>query len=423
MFSAVNSQYRSQQSHVISIAEKCIPWLLPALLLFSRALADITVVVVGLLFLYKSYIEKNWSWQSNTWFRLSIVFFLYLLFVNSPLSINSTDSLKYSVFFMRWPLFAAALAYWLLLDIERQKHFLKGLALVSAFVIFDTVWQYIYGIDLFGIPQHSADRLTGPFRGPVPGTLMLRVLFLLVLAALVFKVLNQSSLRTISYVFAVLIIGLLFIFITGERMAFLLFSMGTILILIGLSLNYRQSKRVVLSFILLTALILSVSMCFLPNTYDRTIHSVFIKLNDFSSSDYGVVFKAAKQTWLESPIWGSGLHTYREACESLAVLDTHNMQCTHPHNLYLHLSAETGVIGLVLYLMLLGAILVSSLRPLIIKKEWFLSAVSLAIFFASFWPLTGGISVFSNWIGALAWLGVGWILLLGNQCRVKPTTE
>jgi len=90
------------------------------------------------------------------------------------------------------------------------------------------------------------------------------------------------------------------------------------------------------------------------------------------------------------------------------------MTCTHAHNLYLQLAAETGVTGVLLFTCMLGAIYWAALAPLMRDKRWLLAALSFSVLSVCFWPLIGGISLLNNWVAALAWLGVGWVLAMRN---------
>ena len=157
-----------------------------------------------------------------------------------------------------------------------------------------------------------------------------------------------------------------------------------------------------------------------PATAERSVHSIFIKLASFADSDYGHVFSAAWQAWLEYPWFGSGIHTYQQVCEQMGVLNSHGMACTHPHNLYLQLAVETGLIGLGLFVLLLVAIYSAVLKPACSAKQYFTASLSIAVLTVSFWPLTGGISVLNNWIAALVWLGVGWVLAVSTEYKKVP---
>lgn len=402
--------------------QSVMPWLLPALLLFSRVIADITVLLTGILFLIWSFQQQNWQWTKQSWFRFSLLFWAYLLLLNVPFSVDSADSLLYAITFMRWPLFAAALCYWLLLGRDQQKHFLIALLLTSLFIGLDTGWQYITGVDWFGIQAAPENRLTGPFRNPVVGIMMVRVEFILLFAVTLFACL-QSVARQTLYIAAILIAFLLLIFTTGERMAFILCLTASLLVLFGLALQYPLNRRLImLGGLSLAILLLALSM-WLPETAQRMIFSSIDKLQNFRESDYGQVFRGAIEVWQHYPWLGSGLHSYKSVCNELGVLTNFPMACSHPHNLYLQIGAETGLVGVGLFSLLVSSIFHQALVPLWQGKSWLLMTISATILLLSFWPLIGGISILNNWVAALVWLGVGWALLMANyQQMINQTT-
>ena len=76
------------------------PYLLPLLLIFSRSLEDITIVLIGILFLYHSYKNIGWEWVKKKWFYFALIFSIYCLIVNSSMGIDPTETLAYSLFFI-----------------------------------------------------------------------------------------------------------------------------------------------------------------------------------------------------------------------------------------------------------------------------------------------------------------------------------
>ncbi|HYN54724.1 MAG TPA: O-antigen ligase family protein [Methylotenera sp.] len=409
------SQTRALSSAVIFIKiEQIIPWLLPILLLSSRSMADFTVLTLGLIFLLKSSLEKSWKWCSEPWFRMSLLFWAYLLLVNAPISIDFADSFLHALFFIRWPLFAAALAYWLLSSVKYQRHLIMALMAVTFFIVFDTWWQYFFDKDLFGHLKIGQDRLTGPFSRPIPGIMLLRIMFIPLFAGLIFQSL-KIPLRYILFTVMILSLGLLTIFVTGERMAFLLFVSGTSVISIGLWFEYPKLRIIISSGVFLLLGLLLATALFAPEMSNRTIFSLFLKLQDFASSDYGNVFNAAWYAWKENFILGSGFHTYKMVCEQLGVLAQMGMTCTHPHNLYLQIGAETGLVGLVLFVSLILFIYHAAMKSLIQAGAWYVCSLSFVVLSISFWPLIGGISILNNWVASLVWLGVGWVIAISSQ--------
>ena len=125
-----------------------IPFLLPFAIPFSRSVADICIVLIAILFLCRSYFENEWNWIKEGWIKFALAFFLYCIFIITPLSIDSLESLQYSIFFIRWPLFAIALGYWILNDIKSLKNFLITTFFVCLFLVLDTWYQYFFHVDI-----------------------------------------------------------------------------------------------------------------------------------------------------------------------------------------------------------------------------------------------------------------------------------
>ena len=394
-----------------------LPISLPLLLIFYRGVADFTVLLIGLIFLYRSYKSNNWQWVKQQWFIFSLIFWLYLLLINTPLSIDSSESALYSLAFIRWPLFAMAISMWLLNNNISQKYFLISLAVTLFFITLDVWWQYFFHYDFFGNPKYSfnPERLTGPFRdNPMPGIFLARYLFLILYLGFFLKYLG-SPLKNITFIFLVLAIGASTIFITGERMAFLIIISGVLIISAGLILHFKNFKKyITLGLVFIIGFITVFSFLF-PDTFYRTITSLIYKLQHFSDSDYMLVFNSAYAVWLESPFFGVGIHQYREACIALGFLGTGGGVCFHPHNISLELLSETGITGFVLYYSIIISVAFSIVRNFLHQKNWLLLFLSLTLLFVSFFPLIGGMSLFNNWIGAIIWLFVGWTLAVSNK--------
>jgi len=394
-----------------------LPISLPLLLIFYRGVADFTVLLIGLIFLYHSYKSNNWQWVKQQWFIFSLIFWLYLLLINTPLSINSSESALYSLAFIRWPLFAMAISMWLLNDNISQKYFLISLAVTLFFITLDVWWQYFFHYDFFGNPKYSfnPERLTGPFRdNPMPGIFLARYLFLILYLGFFLKYLS-SPLKNITFIFLILAIGASTIFITGERMAFLVIISGVLIISAGLILHFKNFKKyITLGLVFIIGFITVFSFLF-PDTFYRTITSLIYKLQHFSDSDYMLVFNSAYAVWLESPFFGVGIHQYREACIALGFWGTGGGVCFHPHNISLELLSETGITGFILYYSIIISVAFSIVRNFLHQKNWLLLFLSLTLLFVSFFPLIGGMSLFNNWIGAIIWLFVGWTLAVSNK--------
>ncbi|MGE4597452.1 MAG: O-antigen ligase family protein, partial [Methylophilaceae bacterium] len=212
--------------------------------------------------------------------------------------------------------------------------------------------------------------------------------------------------------------GLLTVFITGERMAFIIIFSGAILTLIGFFIEC-QTTRLHLVLILMLGLISFLTFSsFNPETAQRTFFSAIEKIQYLSTSDYGIVFKSAYDVWLESPILGVGIHQYRQACIDLELWGTGPGVCWHPHNISLELLSETGIIGFLLFYTIIISILIKIMKSFSKSKNWILLTLLLTFFFVCFFPFTSGISIFNNGFATIIWLMMGWLFVC-IKMRVK----
>jgi O-antigen ligase len=400
-----------------------LPYLLPFLLVFSRSLADITIVLISFLFLYHSYKNIGWRWIKEKWFCYALIFTIYCLTINSAISIKPTETLAYSLFFIRWPIFAMALSYWILNDIQSLKKFLVSMTIVLFFIIFDTWWQFIFDQDIFGFEKYSADRLTGPFKNnPHVGAWIAKLVLLPPMLLILYKKLKLQHYKIhLTYTFF-LVSSILFlsVFITGERMALLLILANIFIIFIGVVFDKMFSKkRMVILLLISFCGILYFANTF-PDTTQRAYFSSVEKIFNWRTSDYGLVWQSAYDVWMQSPVFGVGLHKYREACENLGTYGSSYLNaigggvCFHPHNISLQLLSETGIVGFILFYIMVCVLALSSLKTFYIKKLWLSFALVFNIIFTCFLPIATNTSFFANKYGAIVWLLIG-VMLSTNR--------
>jgi O-antigen ligase len=409
-----------------SFIKNNFPYFLPLLLIFSRTVADITIILVGILFLFHSYKNIEWEWVKEKWFCFALIFSAYCLTVNSVMSIHPIETLAYSIFFIRWPLFAIALSFYILNDFKSLKKFFVSMTIVLIFIIFDTWWQFFFEQDLLGFEQRHGNRLTGPFTSPHVGMWLAKLAMLPPLFLILY---NKYKLKEqenyLSYAFFIIsTILLLSVFITGERMSLLLTLASIFILFMGFIFAKLFSlKKVTILFLISCILILLFSISF-PDVTQRAFFSTIQKIFNWKTSDYGLVWKSAYDVWVEFPIFGAGLHKYREACENLGIYGTSYLQsigygvCFHPHNLSLQLLSETGLVGFILFNLMVLAIAISSLKKYYMNKQWLYFAIVFNIIFTCFLPIASGTSFFANKYGAIIWLLIG-VMLATNKIHVR----
>jgi len=404
------------------------PYLLPLLLIFSRAIADITIVLISILFFYYSFKKIGWGWLKEKWFFFALFFSAYCLTINSALSIDSAETFAYAFFFLRWPIFSMALAYWILSDLRSFKKFIISLTLLLLFIIFDTWWQFFFEQDLFGFEKFNENRLTGPFKdNPEVGTWLAKLVLLPPLLLILYdKYKLQIHQNYLTYAFFIIsTIVFLTIFITGERMQLLLILASILIVFFGLISEKIFSLKKISFLLLISISVILIFSTTFPETTQRAFYSTIEKIINWRSSDYALVWQSAYDVWMQSPLFGVGLHKYREACVNLGIYGTSHLNaigsgvCFHPHNISLQLLSETGIFGFIIFYLMVFYLAISSLKIYFKNSLWLSFALTFNIIFTCFLPIASSTSFFSNKYGAIIWLLIGVMLAVNRHFEAK----
>lgn len=399
--------------------EEYLPYFLPLFLIFSRVSADLIVILVSLFYITKSVIDKDFNWLHFSWIKFSFIFFLYLFFLNSFFSINPLDSIFYSISFIRWPIFASALYLWIFKTENSLKKFFTSTLLLMMFFVIDLWYQYLinkHGIFGLSTNDHIL-RLTVPFSNNfIPGRFILIYFFLLLTLYFFINYLENKKIN-LTYISLALLISFFTIFITGERMSLLIFATSTIIFEI---IMFFYNKKNLLKILFLNLLI--VFFCFLfffldPHASYRAITSTIEQILNFWESDYGIVFITSFNKFIQNNIFfGSGLHQFTLVEPIYGFNFMENTKIMHGHNLPLNLLVETGIVGLILFYLIVFILLKTISIKL--KNNFYLLLLLINLIYICFFPLHTHFSFTHNWMNASYWLIIG---LVSSMIKIYGT--
>ena len=145
------------------------------------------------------------------------------------------------------------------------------------------------------------------------------------------------------------------------------------------------------------------------------------KLNIYYSNREGLVKKIFK----EEIIIHNHVFLHLEPQHSpLIEYEQKNACNTHPHNFYIQLLAETGIIGFLFVFLLfifLAYLIIKNFIYLINKNPKRLSDSELVLlvgFFLTLWPLTTNGNFFNNWINLISFYPLGFYFYLNKRKNV-----
>ena len=176
-------------------------------------------------------------------------------------------------------------------------------------------------------------------------------------------------------------------FFSGNRMPFILFLISIIISLIFIK-KYRTFIFITFSSLLIFLMIFLNDNYEIKKKYISFFSNSFyiaqvlkneIK-NDFKESNilnkpgsgHGVIFSSAIHTWLENPVLGRGIKSFGITCRANQFIfipskteygGKKNRTCApHPHNYYLEILNDTGLVGLILLIIFLILISVKNIN-------------------------------------------------------------
>ena len=400
--------------------------LIPLTYITGPFLPDLILCIICVLFIIYS-IRKKFLKDIIVSRFIYITLFINLYFIFT--SINSSNillSLESTIFYFRFFLFSLAIAI-LILSHKRMIIDLMFIILTFSFIILiiSIAYELIFYKSIFGLCNgyvysgKPLDRVSGLFcKDLIIGNYFARLspIYAYLLYA---KFSNSKNVYNLITYF--LLVSLIIVFISGERAAF-------ILSLINISIFILVLNRKIIKFLIP---VFVVSFLFIFNSDNKKIELYKIRMIDsifdivdisknnkiiFFTEGHEEIFKSAFHLYKSSPILGIGPKIFRNDCK------IHNVTCsTHPHNYYIQLLIETGLIGLFLIFMFYSFLLLKFLNEiyLIVKNNKNLYELEkffiLKIFIISFFPLMPTSSFFNNYNSTILFFFMGFLIYLYKE--------
>lgn len=385
--------------------------LLPVVLLYTRAIGDILLSLVAILFLVRACVLREWSWLNTTHARLAVAFWLWL--VLCTIVAGTHRAIGEALVVSRLLLFAAALESWVLVRSDRRRQLWIVVLTVAAWIVIETWQQYALGTNIFGYPRWGSGVLTGPFPGPRAGG-TLQMLFLPAFLPLAMFWLGKPRLLPRSAGLLLLFVVMLTEAAIGQRMPMILLLFS--LCLAGLVVR-RFRWPIGIALVVLAAMIAATPILS-PVTYATLVVTFVHRMRDFWDTPYALLYQRAVVMVQMHPWLGLGFDGFRDNCndpryfKAVAWLPVTRIGspdgCSiHPHNYWLQIATSAGIPGLLLFAALCVAWLARIGRGVFagappIQTALFVTACT------ALWPIASTTSLFTVPNAGWFFLTIGW---------------
>ena len=395
-------------------------------LIWGPFFPDLIVSVSALFFLYYIFKNKEFYFFNNKPLIIFFIFCIYSILLSVFIAEEMMLSFKSSLFYFRIGVFSCLI--WYLIDRDKSilTFFYYSLVLCFLALVIDGYIQYFTGINLSGF-KISGLRVSSFFGDELIMGSYLSRLFPLLFALFLIKKKQKYEIYFIGLLF--ILVDIL-IFLSGERAAFFFLNLSTAFIIILIK-EYQKFRLVTFIIAIICILILSLNS---SNLNKRMFKGPAEDMGALKSLNEPVIFskvhdsliRTAYNMFKDKPIFGHGPKMFRVICKDKKYATGKTPCSISPHNFYVQLLAETGIIGFLFLFSAIIYVIFTALRQfksIIFKEKRHLSDYQvclLAGILITVWPLTTNGNFFNNWMMIVYSLPAGFYLQsIYSKIKVK----
>ena len=379
-------------------------WLLgPLILLIERSPADIWLSICVLGFVFRALKTQDGSWLKVFWVKAVFAFWGVCIF-SAAMSKLPLYSLGEAIIWIRFPLFVMASCFWFAKD-RRLLYAMMGMTILGMFAMASILTAEIF------IEGQKGGRLTWPYGDLVPGNYLAKV----GLPAIVFlTTVSVTFNRAFAIPAALLILFTVVMSImAGERINFIIVACSILLAAISSRPNI-PSLILLLSFKIAT---MGFLLLLRPSSAYRFIDRFIGDSPLYSESPYLRVWNGAIDAFQSSVLIGIGPDNYRLLCSQISA-GASDVDChTHPHNYYLQMSAETGLLGLFMGSVMIVSLIWFSFLPRLRKKVNAFALTAFVVPLGLFFPIQSTSDFFGQWNNIFMWSAIALAMSAGNLTK------
>ena len=380
--------------------------LIPFFLITGPFLSDLSISLISLIFLIYCFKKKNFSYFNNKYFYILLIFWSYLL-INSLINNFNLDSLKISFFYIRYGIFVIAIVALLDFDDGFIKYFFYCIFICFTALILDGFYQYFTGVNILG--WESYVRVSSFFGNEkILGSYLSR-LWPIFFGLSIFILKKNNRLF---YVFVIIfILSEALIFLSGDRVAFFYINLSAIFVILFSKKIFKLRLYTLLSTLVLLFIITLINPTAKERVFNQTLDQMNLLNANKNNQEKIYIFSrehthhyiTAYRMFLDHKTLGVGVKNFRKFCSDDKYRESDSSCAPHPHNTYVQILSETGIIGFLFLILAFIYFIKYVFKHLILRFKSKYNFTDFEICILSgiaiyLWPIAPTGNVFNNWL-------------------------
>jgi O-antigen ligase len=262
-----------------------------------------------------------------------------------------------------------------LLDFDYKfiKYFFYCIFICFSVLILDGFYQYFTGVNILGLK--SSVRVSSFFGDEkILGSYLAR-LWPIFFGLSIYIIKKKSNLFYV--VIFIFILSEALIFTSGDRSAFFFINLSAIFIMLFSHNLFKLRLVTLISSLILVMIISFINPTAKERVFNQTINQI-IGTEERPKGEKGLFiftkththhYITAYRMYLDNKIIGVGVKNFRKLCKNKKY-EVSKLSCaSHPHNTYIQILSETGIIGFLFLMMALIYFCINVVKHLILKMN------------------------------------------------------
>ena len=408
--------------------------IIPVSIVFGPAISLLNILLINFSFICLIIYMREYKFLSNKTVKLALILWLYLIF-NSIISENFSIGALRNFGFIRFIILFCAFNYFFY-----YKDFFNKILIIWMITLFvltvDTYIESFTGKNILGYGEVYGGRIVSFFKDePIVGGYINA--FYLIITGYLFSLNHKFSKNYKYLVLAVSFFFLMAILLTGERSNAIKAIFG-FFIFYYINSHFKIKKKLILISLICILFFSSINYSdYLKSRYKVQFLDAIVSVykSNFQKKDYDTNlvseaqpydslylrhYKSGFSVFKDYPFFGVGNKNYRVVtCPNIWPEDWNkNFTCSsHPHQVYFELLAEHGLIGTVIFLLILFSLIFSKTK-IILQSKNYIQIASFIFLFIVFIPFLPSGSFFNDYNLTIFWLNLSLMYSVNKKTNI-----